>query len=624
MCGIAGFTGTGNEHDGRRMIESIRYRGPDFTDVWFTENICLAHARLSIIDLSTSANQPMFSNDKSLAIVFNGEIYNFKEIKAELEQLNKYSFKTHSDTEVLLYLYKEYGEKMFDKLNGMFAFAIYDFTSQTLFAARDRMGKKPFYFSQSPGCFVFGSEIKSVLAHPAIRRELNHDVLNQYLTFDYVPTPRSIIKNINKLQPGHFMVVKNNRIVKNQAYWKSDFTINHSLPFIDAIMQFDKLLNDAVLCRMISDVPLGVFLSGGIDSSTIAYYAQKNSAKKVKTFSIGFEDKSYDEKDYALQVANHIGSEHYSSVLTPRHSLELIEEIYPHCDEPFADASLIPTYYLSKFTRQQVTVSLGGDGSDELLAGYPTFISQKFTFPLKHFPKQVINFLMACANALPASDKNISLDFKIKQFLRGFVSSQKHIHQLWLGSFIPDEKKKLFTPDFYNSLADKTGLALIDKLLNETNAAALQKITHFYYQTYLLDDILVKVDRASMYNSLEVRAPFLDKNVVEFVNTLPFNARQKGMQGKYILKKLMEGKLPHNIIYRPKKGFGIPLSHWLRHDLKPLCEDLLSKENIDAGKIFNYSFIHRLKTEHYQQKNNHRKLLWNLMMFEMWKKNYLP
>ncbi len=618
MCGIAGFFGRGTIDDGKSMIEKIRYRGPDFRDAIVNENVCLAHARLSIIDLSTSANQPMFNRERTHCITFNGEIYNFVTLKEDLIRSGFNDFKTHSDTEVLLVLYKKYGKEMLSLLNGMFVFAIHDIEKKELFIARDRMGKKPLYYSETKDSFVFASELKSVTAHPSVSKEINYESLNRYLTFDYIPAPESILKNIYKLEPAQYLIVRNHKIVEKDNYWKHNFT-EASITFPEAVTKFDNLLNDATARRLMSDVPLGIFLSGGLDSSTIAYYAQKNSTQKVKTFSIGFENPSYDEQDYAKSVAEKLGTEHYVSVLTASETLNLIDTIYPLVDEPFADASLIPTYYLSAFTRKSVTVALGGDGSDELLAGYPTFISDKFKSLFRVFPKPMVQMMLTVFNNMPASDKNISFDFKVKQFLRGFFSSKNHIHQLWLGSFLPEEKKLLLKENIYNNILDKSGLSLIDlHFKNSPPGDDYQKTSYYYYQTYLPDDILFKVDRASMYNSLEVRAPFLDVEVVEFLNSLPKSFKQKGFSGKHILKKMMEGRLPENIIYRPKKGFGIPLSDWIRKDLKKKIEECL----LDETEFFNTVYIQKILNEHQSGKANHRKLIWNLYMFLYWYKQF--
>ena len=615
MCGIAGFTGIGDENVLKGMIDSIRHRGPDAQVTYFDHDVALAHARLSILDLRPDGNCPMFTPDKHLAITFNGEIYNYLTLRKELE--GKYIFRTNTDTEVLLYLYKEFGTNMLTKIMGMFAFAIYDFHTKELFIAKDRMGKKPLYYSMTPSAFVFASELKSVLKHPEIKNEVNLEAVNQYLTFDYVPTPNSIIKNTYKLEAASYLVVKDNRIIKKEKYWEYQFQPKSIISFDSAKEKLDNLLSKAVSKRLMSDVPLGVFLSGGLDSSAVAYYAQKNSESKIQTFSIGFDDKSYDESDYAKQVASYLQTDHHAQTLTSKNTIDLIDEIYSLVDEPFADASLIPTYFLSKFTRQHVTVALGGDGSDELMAGYPTFVSNYFRQPLASLPASLSNLLLHGANKiLPASDQNISLDFKIKQYLRGFQIHPNHIHQLWLGSFLPQEKRGLFKKDIYQSLQDKDGLGIIDNHFNSTPSSwsSFDKTIYYYCQTYLLDDILVKVDRASMYNSLEVRAPFLDTDLVDFLNTLPKEFKQKGLTSKYILKKLMEGKLPNNIIYRSKKGFGIPLSDWIRKDLKNKISEVLFQE--DA--YFDQSYIRKIWEEHQTKKFNHRKLIWNLFMLKTW------
>ena len=612
MCGIAGFIGRGSHDDGHRMIQSIRHRGPDYQGVFFKENICLAHARLSILDVSSGSHQPMFNSEKSIVLIFNGEIYNYLTLKEELKLTGKYQFNTTSDTEVVLYLYQEYGEGFLDKINGMFAIAIYDFRSNSLLLARDRMGKKPIYYVEVGDTFIFGSEIKAVTTHPLVKKELDLDAINQYLTFDYIPAPLSINKNIYKLEAAHCLIIKNGKIESKKRFWQYNFTTNKSISFEVAKTQLDSLLNHATASRLMSDVPLGVFLSGGLDSSAVAYYAQKNSSTQINTFSIGFEDKSYDEQDYALQVANHLGTNHHLSILTPAKTVELIDEIFPLLDEPFADASIIPTYYLSQFTRQHVTVALGGDGSDELLAGYPTFISENYKSINSSLPTGINQFIYNAVNVImKPSDNNISIDFKIKQYLRGFSSKNNHIHQLWLGSFLPSEKQKLFNPDIQSILKDTSGLDIIDfhfENAKKLNIDDWHQIIYFYCNTYLVDDILFKVDRASMYNSLEVRAPFLDRSVVEYINTLPKEYKIKGNNGKYILKEIMRDKLPHNIIDRPKKGFGIPLSNWIKNELKIEIESVLLKPD----NLFDTQYIRKLLAEHHTGKSNHRKLIWNL------------
>ncbi len=610
MCGISGFIGWGNKDVGEKMIACIKHRGPDFKTTYQRDNLCFGHARLSIIDTSSCANQPMLNKEQSIALTFNGEIYNYIELRNMLQNQYHREFTTQSDTEVLLQLYEVFGINLLDKINGMFAFAIYNFNTKQLFIARDRMGKKPLYYTHLEKTFIFASEISAIIAHPLVPKELNFDAINQYLTFDYIPTPHSLYKNIFKLEPAHYILFQDNQIIK-ERYWHYQFDQNRSITFNDAISTLDSLLNKATKSRLMSDVPLGVFLSGGLDSSTIAYYAQKNTNQKIKTFSIGFNEKSYDEKEYAQQVANHLHTDHHFSILTPQKTLQLIDEVFAKLDEPFADASIIPTYYLSQFTRQQVTVALGGDGSDELLAGYPTFLSDKTKFLLQYLPPNIIQLLIKISSVvLKPSDKNISLDFKINQYLRGFCGNRNEIHQLWLGSFLPTEKKALWLPAIYEQLNDKRGMHSISLHFNEAHSinSHWHRIIYYYCQTYLLDDILFKVDRASMYNSLEVRAPFLDREVVEFINTLPREYKLKGWNGKYILKSLMKDKLPPHIINRPKKGFGIPLSKWIKDDLKNEIKSVL----LHTDSIFEKKIIDKILQEHLNGRKNNRKLIWNL------------
>ncbi|MFM2376272.1 MAG: hypothetical protein RLZZ165_1369, partial [Bacteroidota bacterium] len=466
MCGIAGFIGKGTERDLKAMIQSISYRGPDHQGTFLGDGVGLAHARLSIIDLSPEAHQPFFSQDHSIAITFNGEIYNFIELRETLLRTGRYAFRTRSDTEVLIYLYEEYGTAMLGLLNGMFAFGIWDFRKRRLLMARDRMGKKPLFYAQVGDNLIFASELKAIQHHPLVSSEVNLEALNEYLTFEYVPTPHSIIQGIQKLEPGCYFLWEKGGIVEKKPFYRIDFHPTES-DAKTAASRLDDLLDDSVKLRMVSDVPLGVFLSGGLDSSLVAYYAQKNSMQKIKTFSIGFSEKSYDESDYASAVARHLGTEHHSKILSATDTLDLLEGLYQRLDEPFADASLIPTHLLSCFARQQVTVALGGDGSDELLAGYPTFLSDRVSGPFVAMPRFVLRSIRKLARFLPVSDENISLDFKIKQFLRGFEMERKHVFTLWLGAFLPSEKQKLLSPDTLADLRGAHGLEIIDQWLDE-------------------------------------------------------------------------------------------------------------------------------------------------------------
>ena len=613
--------GGGNRSDLENMIAAIKHRGPDNTGVFFVGDVGLAHARLSVIDLSERGHQPMFNDDKTIGIVFNGEIYNFKELRNELIKLG-YKFKSDTDTEVIIYLYEEFGESCFERLNGMFAIGLYDFRLGKLILARDKMGKKPLYWAIFGGTLMFASELRAIMEHRIFKKELNLDALNKYLTYEYVPTPHSIFKNVYKLEPASYLVYQNKEI-KKIKFWEIEFN-NSDISFDEAITQLDKKINESVKLRMVSDVPFGVFLSGGLDSSTIAYYAQKNSSRKIKTFSVNFEEKSFDESKYAKKVSDILGTEHYDQLLTAKNLIETLSTI-DLIDEPIGDASIIPTYLLSKHARNYVTVALGGDGGDELFAGYPTFQADVLAGIYEKIPTLIKKiFLEKIIHKIPETDNNFNLGFRLKTFVKGLGGDKNYRHHRWLGSFTAEEKEKLFKREIWNEIDAKKDFEEIDYYLKNIKAEDHRnKTLGLYMRTYLMDEVLVKVDRASMKNSLEIRSPFLDPNLVELANSLPFSFKLKGFTTKYILKKLMEDKLPGSIVYRKKKGFGIPLSRWLRNELKEFCDGLLSEEKIKNQGLFNYDYIARLKQEHFDENKNNRKKLWTLMAFMIWYEKYM-
>ncbi|MFH0906938.1 MAG: asparagine synthase (glutamine-hydrolyzing) [bacterium] len=619
MCGITGYFGQNNQDALRKMTDSLKHRGPDDKGFYFDDKIGLGFRRLSIIDLNTG-NQPMSNEDNNVWLVFNGEIYNFRELREDLIKKG-HKFNTKSDTETIIHLYEEKGEDFLKELNGMFALAIWDSRKKKLILARDRMGQKPLYYCLNNDTLIFGSELKALFEHPLIEKEIDFNSLNKYLIYEYVPTPHTIIKGINKLEPGHFLVYQNNQL-KNYVYWDIEF--KKSLNTGDYLAQFEFLLDESVKKRLMADVPLGIFLSGGIDSSTIAYFAQKNSSQKIKTFSIGFSDKSFDETTYAHQVADFLGTEHFHQNFTPFDCLNSIDKIANINDEPLADASIVPTYLLSKFTRDKVKVALSGDGGDELLAGYPTFQALKIAKILKKAPKSFIKIAQIVANyLLPVSFNNFSFDFKVKKTLSGYDWPVEIQNQIWLGSFTPQESQNMFRADIARQIDFNQSFSNINELVKKTKNSCLEnRLIYLYLKQYLSDDVLAKADRASMFASLEVRAPFLDYKLIEFVNSLPYCLKLNGFQTKYALKKVMKGKLPDNIINRPKKGFGIPVAKWLTKELKSFTLDLLSRDAIEKQGIFNYSEVKRLLNEHLSKKVDHRKKLWTLLMFQQWYNNW--
>jgi len=627
MCGIAGYFGSGSQEILAKMTNALRHRGPDDEGFYLDGQVGLGHRRLSIIDLSPAGHQPMSNDGQDIWLVFNGEIYNFRELRQELISQG-YKFKSNSDTEVIINLYAAIGVEAFKKLNGMFAAALYDARQDKLILARDRLGKKPLYWGIFGATLIFGSELKALLQHPDCRREINLESLNKYLLYEYVPTPRSIFKGIHKLEPGHYLSYDGRKVVKTK-FWEITFKLpitNYQLRIQEVINELGNKINAAVKARLVSDVPLGIFLSGGIDSSTIAYYAQQNSVKPIKTFSIGFKEDSFDESKYARLAAKHLGAEHYEKILSAKDSLDLIPRIADLLDEPLGDASILPTYLLSEFTKEKVTVALGGDGGDELFCGYDTFPAEKFAAIYEKIPliirRQIIERV---ALNLPVSFKNISFDFKLKKFIAG--GGEKNIrrrHASWLGSFSRERRAQLFTPEVWRELQAVNEYEELDAYeANVREQPDWNKLIYAYLRTYLMDDILVKVDRASMGNALEVRAPFLDFSVVDFVNSLPFEFKMKGLITKFILKELMKDKLPIAIVNRQKKGFGIPLAQWLTADLRPLLDELLSEGYLRRQGLFNSVFVSKLVKDHIERRADNRKPLWTLLCFQLWQKRWL-
>lgn len=617
MCGIVGFVGKGSENDLESMRQAIQHRGPDDHGLYYQEGLGLAHNRLSILDISERGRQPMWSKDRAIAIVFNGEIYNFQELKEALISKNLYEFKTSTDTEVIINLYLEYGEDCFSKLNGMFAIAIYDFRSNKLLLARDRLGKKPLYWGVFDGTLIFGSELKAILKHPSFKKEINLRALNKYLAYEYVPTPYSIFEGVYKLEPATCLTFCNNN-VKQAMFWQMDFA-SRDLSLADSLKILDRELDESVKRRLVSDVPLGIFLSGGLDSSAVIYYAQKNSAQKIKTFSIGFEEKSFDESDYARRVSDILGTEHHTQVLSSGEALKIVPHLGEILDEPLADASMIPTLFLSEFAKKHVTVVLGGDGGDELFAGYPTFQAERVAPLYEKTPRLIKDLIKKLISNIPASDVNFSARFKAEKFVDGFEVEQKYRHQRWLGSFSHEQRAKLFKSEVWAKIETENEYEEIDNYLSGLTITDWRnRLIYLYLRTYLMDGVLVKVDRASMFHALEVRAPFLDFTLVDFINSLPYEYKNKGFTTKYILKKLMADKLPRDIVYRKKKGFGVPITRWLRGELKDFCNEVLSEKVVAETGLFDFDYIQRLKQEHFTGQEDHRKLLWTLLMFQLW------
>ena len=629
MCGIAGWANLENKPSQNmseavlhQMCERMKHRGPDSEGVWTDESVALGMRRLSIIDLHTG-EQPVYSEDKQIVVVMNGELYNFREVRADLEK-SGHKFETNTDTEILPHLYEEYGDAMLEYVSGMFAFALWDKRKNKLLIARDRFGEKPLYYGVFEGKLIFASEPKVLLEHPAVKTEINLDALRSFLSFDYVPAPASIYTNIYKLPAAHLLVLENGE-VKTRRYWNLTFHRNGDTPtFERAATDLRELLADAVRMQLVADVPLGILLSGGVDSSTVAALATQFSTERVKTFSIGFEEDSFDESKFARQVAAHLGTEHYEDKLSVERAADLISEIGMWLDEPMSDGSLIPTFLLARFVRKHVTVALGGDGGDEIFAGYPMYFGHKMADVYDSIPRFLRSGIIEpIVNRLPVSTKNLSFDYKAKRFVAASKYDAVTRHHSWFGSFSIDQQNELLTKDVLANSSGDIYKRAKDLLKICAAPTEIERMQFLDMNFYMAEDILTKVDRASMAVSLEVRAPFLDPRIAQFAASLPLEYKLKGNKGKYILKKAVEPLLPKNILQRPKKGFGIPIADWLKNRLNPLMYDLLAPDRLKNQGLFDEKFVQKLIQEHQTGAVSHHKQLWTLIVFQLWFDNFL-
>lgn len=628
MCGICGYInldGSPVTDDGtlETMCSAIVHRGPDDRGMLIDGPVAIGMQRLAIIDI-VGGHQPIHNEDKGVWVVFNGEIYNYPELRRDMEQRG-HRFYTKSDTEVLVHIYEEYGDDCVNRLNAMAAMALWDRKSQRLLLARDRLGKKPLYYTITGNTFVFGSEIKSLFRYPGVSRKVNLDALSKYLAYDYVPSPLSIVDGVQKLMPGHRLAIENGRF-KTERYWSLLFTPKQGTQISeeDLAEEFLSRLRQSVQRRLMSDVPLGVFLSGGLDSSTITALLSELSPGKVKSFSIGFIEKSFDESSYARMVADRLGTNHHEFVMKEQEAIDLIPTLARVMDEPLGDGSLLPTYWLSKHTRRHVTVALSGEGGDELFCGYPTYIAHRladiYTLLPRGIMKRTIEPLLW---HLPVSTANFSLDFKIKKFLSGLEYPPDIRHQIWMGTFGPEEQRKLFQPDIYSRIKSENLYSEVARAIESgMPETRVDMVSCLDTALYLPEDLLVKADRASMACSLELRAPLLDYTLAEFIASLPSDLKFRGFTTKYLYKKAVKNILPKEIVHRKKKGFGIPIAKWIKKDLKNMFQETLAPDKIKTEGFFRPEYVQRLLQEHLEGSKDNRKQLWTLFMFELWLKEY--
>ncbi len=605
MCGIAGFVGEGSDHDLISMADDIVHRGPDGRGLYSDKSkaVFLAHQRLSVVDIE-GGHQPMRDSNDEVILVFNGEIYNCLSLRNSLTA-DGYKFKTsHSDTEVILNGYKKWGTDIPKYLNGMFAFVIYDRLNHQIFMARDRFGEKPLYYYFDHKNLIFSSELGSVTKHTVVSPELDSLAVQKYFAYGYVPAPLTIYKNCYKLKPGHSISydLHNKKIISNE-YWK--FRLEPDLSLTDegrVIEELDYLIENAVKSRLMSDVPLGLFLSGGIDSSAILAYTCKSMDKsKIKTFTIGFNENSFDESEYANNIAEYFEVENLQKKLYLNDAKNLCPAILSRLDEPVGDASIIPTYFLSEYTRQYVKVALSGDGGDELFAGYDPFNALKLAEIYKKIvPKLLHKGVVRLAEMLPISRSNMSFDFKVKRALKGLSYNEQLWNPVWLAPSDPGEINELFNKAVRT---DELYSEAIEVWNERNNLDMIDKTLEFYTKFYMPGNILTKVDRASMMNSLESRAVFLDKDLAEFCMRLPNHFKYKNGTKKYILKKLLQKKVPKDVLERKKKGFGLPVSKWLMD----------FPEEIPMRKVMGMDMrqVEKLWSMHRESKQDNRLFMWN-------------
>lgn len=625
MCGIVGIL---NKRAGvergilEKMNAAIAHRGPDEDGFFVKENVGLAMRRLSIIDLATGS-QPISSSDSSMTIVFNGEIYNYKELKKGLED-EGVVFKTNSDTETILHLYAKHGKDCLQHLRGMFALAIWDDVRKELFLARDRVGKKPLLYShQKNGDLIFGSEFMAVLQHPAISRDVDQKAIDSFMSYLAVPAPMTAFAAIRKLEPGHWLTWRKGEI-ETRRYWLPDFSKKIKISPEEAEDETVRILKEATTLRMISEVPLGAFLSGGVDSSTIVALMAQSSAKPVKTFSIGFEEEDFSELKYAKRVAAHIGAEYNEFIVKPE-ALDVLPKLVEHYGEPYADSSAIPTYYVSRETRRHVTVALNGDGGDESFAGYERHAAMRFAEFYRRIPRAARKLgFEAPLRFLTADGTKKSHLGDVKRFADAAALPRIERYIRWTTTFQPKQKAEIYSKHFMQGVGDFDSSREIARWVERSNGdGVLDTVLLTDLMTYLPTDLLVKVDIASMANSLEARSPFLDHKVIEFAASLPENIKMKRYKNKYLLKRVAAKLVPKDVIYRRKKGFGVPIGKWIRGDMQEFVRATLLGECFKKRKLFNVGVVARYLDEHTSGTRDRTFQIWSLLMLELWYQKFI-
>lgn len=620
MCGIAGFVTPPGERAERwlleRMIGTLRHRGPDALGYHLEGRVGLGVARLRVIDLETG-DQPIANEDGSVRAILNGEIYNFLELRADLAARG-YRFATRSDTEVIVHSWEEYGEHCLDTFNGMFAFALWDRRRDQLFLARDRMGEKPLYYALVDGWLVFGSELRALLAHPVVSRELDLPAVSRYLAYEYVPAPHSVVRDIKKLPPAHTLTASGDK-VSIQSYWDIPFRPDPTVDETTWCREIARRLDEAVRLRLRSDVPVGCFLSGGVDSTAVVATAARHTGGEIRTFSVGYVEPAYDERRFARIVAERWGTRHAELVVSADDARALLPQLGALLDEPIADMSFVPLYLLSRAARGSVTVALTGDGGDELFAGYPTMAAEWWHNAFAGLPGAVRRGLRSLAERVAAVPE------PLRDFLRTLEYRREARNQALLGGLPPERQTLLFSPAVREALVGVDAYEDIDGALGECPSSdPTDRLIYWYCKLYLAGQNLANADRASMAVGLELRAPFLDHTFVEFMGRIPSWLKLRGFHGlKQLLKRALADRLPPEILARRKQGFRAPLGEWFRGPLADPLYEVLAPERVRAGGIFNVDVVERLIDEHVRGAQDHRKVLWSLLVFELWRTHHL-
>lgn len=609
-----------------RMTDSLAHRGPNDRGTWADDWVSLGSRRLSVIDLSAAGHMPMSNEESTVHIVYNGELYNFRELKERFRLAERHKFRSRTDTEVLLHLYEEVGIEMAQHLNGMFAIAIWDSRSETLFLLRDHVGIKPLLYQRDQNHFRFGSEIKAIIADHRIARRPSLQALYDFLTFDYVPGTQTAFEGIHEVPPGHWMSVDRHGNVELQRYWKTSWLVDESLDETEIYQQAYQLIDRAVEHQLVADVPVGIFLSGGMDSSTITALMANHTSEPIHTYSVGFEDKSFNELPYARMVAKKFNTIHDEVIVTPDLVRELLPKYLSFIDEPYGDGSAIPTYCLSEIAKKDVVVVLSGEGGDEIFAGYDTYAAYQVSQWFKRVPRLIRKRIIApLVNSLPVSDKKLSLEFKMKRFLGGQDLSPAEAHLWWRIVLTEAQKRELLASHLFNHFDPQPSVRNFTKIFDQSTAVeTMSKLMDIDTSVFLPDDLMVKNDRMTMAHSLEARVPMTDPDLMHFMSSVPARLKMPRLRHKNIMRRAMAGSLPAAILNKKKVGLEMPYSRWFKKELKATLLDYLSPARVAERGLFNPETVKKLIDQHLAEKYDHGRALWGLLNYAVWLDIYIP